>query len=134
MQKSKTTHFEQIPVELVKKITANAQSNGNGIHFEGPATKTEPYATAIQSLHTDIQNCRSPIASKSEELIDYREWQSLYKQALLEIDTDKLKQKIVAAEAAIAKRASTLSRVGVRNAEQQAMEDALAFLRVLARH
>jgi len=134
MQKSKTTHFEQIPVELVKKITANAQSNGNGIHFEGPATKTEPYATAIQSLHTDIQNCRSPIASKSEEFIDYPEWQSLYKQALLEIDTDKLKQKIVAAEAAIAKRASTLSRVGVRNAEQQAMEDALAFLRVLARH
>jgi hypothetical protein len=134
MQNSKT-HFEQIPVELVKKIIASARDGGNdSVSFEGPATKTEPHATAIQSLHTDIQNCRSPIASKSDEFIDYPEWQSLYKEALLEIDTDKLKQKIVAAEAAIAKRATTLSRIGLRNAEWQAIEDALAFLRVLGRH
>src|SRR5438270_13484567 len=102
MQNSKT-HFEQIPVELVKKIIASAQDGGSdAVSFEGPATKTEPYATAIQSLHTDIQNCRSPIASKSDEFVEYPEWQSLYKQALLEIDTDKLKLKIEAAEAAIA--------------------------------
>jgi hypothetical protein len=134
MQNSKT-HFEQIPVELVKKIIASARDGGNdSVSFEGPATKTEPHATAIQSLHTDIQNCRSPIASKSDEFVQYPDWQGVYKQALLEIDVDKLKQKIVAAEAAIAKRASTLSGISGHSAEWQAMEDALAFLRMLGRH
>lgn len=48
MRKVKT-HFEQIPIEMVKKITEEEESNDEEIKnanvvVETPATKTEPYS------------------------------------------------------------------------------------------
>jgi hypothetical protein len=63
----------------------------------------------------------------------YPEWQKVLQEALLELDTDKLKQRVAAAEIAIFKRLQAISRDRDRTAERQAIEDALASLRFLKR-
>jgi hypothetical protein len=51
----------------------------------------------------------------------------------LELDPEKLAQQVDAAETAIFKRLQTISRGSESKAEQQAIEDAVANLRVLKR-
>jgi hypothetical protein len=42
------THFEQIPVAVVKRLAETvADAGGDGPLYESPGTKAEPYATAI---------------------------------------------------------------------------------------
>jgi hypothetical protein len=60
-------------------------------------------------------------------------WQHDYQAALLELDPEKLPQRVEAAETAIFKRLQTISQGSDSNAERQAIEDALASLRVLSR-
>ena len=57
MRKMKT-HFEQIPVEMVKKIATEKESDQKEITspnviVETPATKTEPYSV------TSVMYCRN---------------------------------------------------------------------------
>jgi hypothetical protein len=61
----------------------------------------------------------------------YPEWQHQYHAALLELDHKKLLEQVTAAETAIFSRLQALSHTSDSHAERQAIEDALASLRVL---
>jgi hypothetical protein len=63
----------------------------------------------------------------------YPEWQGEYLAALLEFDSKLLGERLQAAEGAIFKRLQTLSQSTDCRAERQAIEDAVAALRVLKR-
>jgi hypothetical protein len=99
------THFEQIPVEVVKKIIA------------GGSLKK---ATSFGMEYRD-------------DGLRYPDWQSPVQGALLELDRDKLKARVAEAEAAIFNRLQAISQDTDHTAERQAIEDALANLRVVKR-
>jgi hypothetical protein len=73
-----------------------------------------------------------PGSPSSPELL-YPEWQREYLAALLELDSQKLKERVEAAESAIFKRLQSISHSPDNDAERQAIEDAIAGLRVLKR-
>ena len=62
----------------------------------------------------------------------YQEWQNEYRAALLEVDRGKLSERVAAATA-IYERLQQSSQDPDRRAEHQAIEDALAGLRLLKR-
>ena len=55
----------------------------------------------------------------------YPEWQNEYRAALLELDREKLRERIATAEAVIFKRLQAISHDRNPTAERQAIEDAL---------
>ena len=61
----------------------------------------------------------------------YPDWQQEYLAALLELDPKKLPQRVEAAETKIFRRLQELSLSSNNQAERQAIEDALASLRML---
>ena len=63
----------------------------------------------------------------------YPEWQAEYQAALLELDPKRLFERVTAAETAIFNRLQAMSHNSDGHAERQAIEDALAALRVLKR-
>ena len=63
----------------------------------------------------------------------YPEWQKPYQEALVELDHDKLRERIAATEAAIANRIIAMPDVPVNSGERRAIDDALAILRTLKR-
>jgi hypothetical protein len=63
----------------------------------------------------------------------YPEWQGEYQSALLELDRDKLQERVAGAEAAIFKRLQAISQSSDHQAERQAIGDAVANLRFLKR-
>ena len=63
----------------------------------------------------------------------YPEWQNEYQAALLELDSQKLAERVAATEAAIFNRLQAISQSSDHRAERQAIEDALGSLRVLKR-
>ena len=65
------------------------------------------------------------------DLILYPEWQHEYYAALIETAPGKLSERVTAAETTIFKRLQTMSTGPESLAEQQAIEDALASLRIL---
>ena len=67
----------------------------------------------------------------SSPKILYSEWQNEYQAALLELDRKKLLERVTAAETAIFNRIQAISPEHA--AERQAIEDALANLRVIRR-
>jgi len=67
----------------------------------------------------------------SSPKILYPEWQNKYQVALLELDRKKLLERVTAAETAIFNRIQAISPEHA--AERQAIEDALANLRVIRR-
>ena len=67
----------------------------------------------------------------SSPKILYPEWQNEYQAALLELDRKKLLERVTAAETAIFNRIKAI--LPNHAAERQAIEDALASLRVLRR-
>jgi hypothetical protein len=72
-------------------------------------------------------------ASFPSPKILYPEWQNEFRGALLELNREKLRERIATAEAAIFKRLQAISHDPDHAAERQAIEDALASLRVLKR-
>lgn len=63
----------------------------------------------------------------------FPEWQPEYQAALLELDPKQLMDRVKAAETAIFNRLQVISGTNDSSAERQAIEDALAGLRVLKR-
>jgi hypothetical protein len=61
----------------------------------------------------------------------YPEWQGEYLAALLEFDPKLLGERVQAAEGAIFKRLQAISQGTENRTERQAIEDAVAALRVL---
>jgi hypothetical protein len=121
------THFEQIPVERVKKIieaevAEKKETNRNDeVVMETPPSKTEPPRVHSASLGMDYRD------------LQYPDWQSPVQEALIELDKDKLKALVAAAEAAIFYRLQAISQDTDHTAERQAIRDAVASLRVVKR-
>jgi len=65
--------------------------------------------------------------------IRYPAWQNEYQAALVEVDRQKLKQRVEAAETAIFKRLQHLSQNSDDFVERQVIEDALKSLRAIKR-
>jgi hypothetical protein len=72
--------------------------------------------------------------SLSPKTILYPEWQNEYAAALLETNPKELAGRVEAAETAIYKRLQQLSQPTDHHTERQAIEDALASLKVLKRN
>jgi hypothetical protein len=67
------------------------------------------------------------------EDLRYPHWQVSYRNALVELDHDKLMERVSQAESAILDRLQTLPPSGESLMERQAIADALANLRCLKR-
>jgi hypothetical protein len=65
--------------------------------------------------------------------IAYPEWQNEHQAALVELDREKLPERVAASETAIFNRLQAISESSDHQAERQAIEDALTALRVLKR-
>ena len=65
------------------------------------------------------------------EDLAYPNWQKPVQEALVELDKDKLKERIAAAERAIAQRLEAIERSPADRAEREAMQHALSSLRVV---
>jgi len=63
----------------------------------------------------------------------YPDWQNEYQAVLVELDREKLPERVAAAETSIYKRLQQISQSSDRQAERQAIEDAVAGLRILKR-
>jgi hypothetical protein len=61
----------------------------------------------------------------------YPHWQNEYQAAVLELDRKKLPERVAAAEAAIYERLQQISQISHHDAERQAIDAAMAGLRVL---
>ncbi len=72
-------------------------------------------------------------ASSPSPKILYPDWQNEYVAALFEFDGEKLLERVKAAETAIFNRLQAISQSPDSQAERQAIDDALAALRVLKR-
>ena len=112
----RSTYFEQIPVEMAKKISAEfAQTKpaGNGSASAGQGGFTSLQATTMKAEYP---------------------WQEPYEGAILETDNAKLQHRLPAAEAAVDARVQEL-QAGHRGTpeERQAIHDALTGLNVLRR-
>jgi hypothetical protein len=70
---------------------------------------------------------------KTDEQIPYPEWQKPFEQALLELDEEKLSERVAAAESAIFRRLQVIAYDPLQHAERHAIEDALSSLRILKR-
>lgn len=76
---------------------------------------------------------RLPENERTDEQIPYPEWQKPFLQALLELDEEKLSERVAAAEAAISKRLQVIAYDPLQQMERHAIEDALSSLRILKR-
>ena len=63
----------------------------------------------------------------------YPDWQNEFRAALIELDREKLLERVQVAETAIFNRLQALSQSPDSHAERQAIDDALASLRFLKR-
>jgi hypothetical protein len=70
---------------------------------------------------------------RSVENLPYPHWQATYRDALIEVDQDKLKKLVSEAESAIIDRLHSLPPRPESLRERQAIVDALANLRCLKR-
>ena len=71
-------------------------------------------------------------SSPSSKIL-YPEWQVEYQAAPLELDPKRLFERVTSAETAIFNRLQAMSHTSDGHAERQAIEDALASVRVLKR-
>ncbi len=69
--------------------------------------------------------------SPSTQDLRFPDWQSEYESALLEVDPQKLPERVRAAEAAIFLRQQALVQSPDGRAEREAIEDAMRTLRVI---
>jgi hypothetical protein len=65
------------------------------------------------------------------EQLKFPQWQKPLQEALIELDQNQLRQRVAAAEAAIAQRMQTVPLEAI--AERQALADAQSSLRILKR-
>lgn len=72
-----------------------------------------------------------PEDNDSSSTPTFPEWQSELEAAVREVDAQKLPQRLEAAEAAIFQRQQALLNGPDKQAEQQAIEDAVRTLRVI---
>jgi hypothetical protein len=132
-----TSRKPQASIILLAKICWDAPVD------EGPQKRGGArHSTCLCAVCFDVYfvgiacNCPKTIMatedSPSPEIL-YPTWQHEYQAALIELDREKLKGRVAAAEAAIYKRLQQLSQSSDDFAERRVIEDALHSLRVLKR-
>lgn len=101
------THFEQIPVELVKKIAEEGFSEvkeirNDNVILKVPAKKTEPHASQAHSRCRNGRTVEIRLGCDDDGVIKYPDREKPLQEAVVEVDKDKLKSQVGAAETAIA--------------------------------
>lgn len=102
------TNFEQVPLEEIQRHIA-----------EGKIAK---------EVFFDIDTFETEFSSEN---LQYPKWQKPLQEAFLELNKDRLKQRIITAEFAVHSRLRNLANEPGNNPERQALVDALSSLRVL---
>lgn len=132
-------HFEQISVELVKKIaeqnSPQREPGALGVKTSKLSNRKDqasPTAHAQQVTSQDLITQPSGEANSYQQL-QYPQWQEAYRLALLELDSEKLKQRVAASEALIFARRRAIEGDALHLEEQHAILDALSGLKVLKR-
>ena len=97
------TYFEQIPLDVVRKIAKQEEA--------------------------DV----SMSSSDDDRGFEYPQWQKVCQEALTELDPERLKERIAAAEAAVVARMQELANQTDGQAERQALLDVTSSLRFLKR-
>jgi hypothetical protein len=118
---SRKTHFEQVPVEFVKQIAERFADHA----------ATSSLGSLKEERSGREGDCSTRIGAFSDEILRYPEWQRSYRDALLELDEGKLKERIALAETAISNRLRHASLRSPDTSELRAIDDALACLRLL---
>jgi hypothetical protein len=70
-------------------------------------------------------------AALSPQNLRYPQWQGEYQAVLLELDNQKLLERIAAAETAILVRVQAFAKWPMARRERQAIDDSLRCLRIL---
>ena len=106
MRKSKT-YFEQIPVEVIKKIAKqypeSKETRTDGGIAEHPRRKCEPYSVKHVCTHRVRFDVEPSFGMEPDQGLEYPDWQQPYLEALV-ADNSKLQERVTAAETAIFNR------------------------------
>ena len=132
------TYFEQVPVKLIKEKIAMAEAQAEEMAgTQKPTAKSDspetepPRGDPSAFPQNGTMKAEESTLSRSHEL-RYPKWQGFFQDVLLELDKDKLKTRVVAAERAIRDRLDEIVHTG-EPLELQAIEDAVGMLRTLTR-
>ena len=132
-------HFEHISVDLVKKIAEQSlppcELSVLGVESHERFNRKDqalPTALAQEITNENLMSQPSGEANSNVQL-QYPLWQEAYRSALLELDNEKLKQRVAAAEALIVARRRAIEGDADHRDERHAIQDALSGLRVLKR-
>jgi hypothetical protein len=128
------TYFDQIPVRLIKEKIAMAEAQPEEtagiprLSVKSVSPESESYRGNTSAFP---QNGTMKVEESTHELM-YPKWQGFFQDALVELDKDKLKIRVVAAERAMRERLEEIVHIG-EPLELQAIEDAIGMLRTLTR-
>jgi DNA primase large subunit len=129
------THFEQVPLDLVRAIAEPhiAEPELAEPELVEPAI-ADRAATSRELASVKTRAAENEMTDQENSLdLEYPAWQKLCQEALVELDPDKLKERVAAAEAAVFIRSQELARSSDSQAERQALRDATNSLRFLKR-
>lgn len=139
------THFEQVPIDAVKRIIegerrdAPAEKNFRAADgkLQGACSENDDASCRHEGPMTFSMKSSGIEAGGKQNVNDnelkYPSWQSPLQDLLLEFDREKLPAKIQQVEALIFERLQQLDHGQNGRAEKQAIQDALNLLRVVKR-
>lgn len=110
------THFELIPLEMVMKFAAG-----------------DPERQEISDQTYRVDNGQRRNQPMSDGALKFPEWQTPLQEVILELDHEKLTEKMQKLETLLSERFQELQRESGSQAEQQALNDALSTLRIIKR-
>jgi hypothetical protein len=137
MPKTKT-HFDQVPVRLIKEKIAMAEAQAETMTVspdvigKPSSPENEPYTPNFSGFSQERTMGENDTNQSASGELMYSKWQKFYEDALLELDREKLRMKVVAAEKAMRDRLEEIAHTG-EPLELQAIEDAIGILRALTR-
>jgi hypothetical protein len=114
------THYEQVPLEIVKKIVEEQGVEVDAGTLEDAVTVPETSNDNSERHHPDPG-------------LKFPKWQKLCQEALIELDPDKLKERVLIAEAGVYVRMQELAQSPDGQEERQALIDVTSSLRYLKR-
>jgi hypothetical protein len=108
------THYQQVPLEIVKKIV-------------------EQQVEVVPAIVEDAVAVPAMPNDNSESGLKFPKWQKLCQEALVELDPEKLKERVSIVEAAVYVRLQELAQNPDAQDERQALIDVTSSLRYLKR-
>ena len=113
------THYDQVPLEIVKKIVEQQRD--------------EVAPGVVEDVVTVPAMPKDNPKHNSETGLRFPKWQKLCQEALVELDPQKLKERVLIAEAAVYVRLQELAQGPDGQEERQALIDVTSSLRYLKR-